>query len=60
MNLEDAIKIGQDENAPVALVRQAAGVMGGAIVRLDSLLHHWRNVGWMDRDLVMHALRPPE
>lgn len=60
MNLDDALKIGRSERVAEPLLREAVGVMVGALDRLDSLMHHWRNVGWLDRDQVARTLRPPE
>lgn len=60
MNLDDALKVGRSERVAEPLLREAVGVMVDALDRLDSLLRHWRNVGWLDRDQVVRTLRPPE
>lgn len=62
MNLDQAVKLAHIDRTrnEDAILPEAARVMADAIDRVDRLMHHWRNVGWMDRDLILRALRPPE
>jgi hypothetical protein len=60
VNLDDALKVGRSERVAEPLLREAVGVMVGALDRLDSLIRHWGNLTWLDREQVITTLRPPE